>query len=104
VNLVNVNTSVIGRRREIDLSTLIDPAARKKTLAQALRERRPVRFAGNWHDTPVYWRDHLPEHAEITGPAVVEQMDTTILIEPGDVARADAEGNLILTLGGGNGH
>jgi hypothetical protein len=40
-------------------------------------------------DTPVYWRDHLPADAEIAGPAIIEQMDTTIVIEPGDHRDAD---------------
>ncbi len=98
--LVNIVTSVIGVRPPLDLSTLIDAAGRLATLAEAETERRPVWFAGGWHETPVYWRDHLPARARIPGPAIVEQMDATTVIEPGDVADADAEGNLILTVGG----
>jgi N-methylhydantoinase A len=101
VNLVNANTSVIGKRPALDLSTLIDPAGRADMLAKARTGVRPVRFDGAWHDTPVYWRDHLPLDAVIRGPAIVEQMDTTVLIEPGDVARGDREGNLIVEIGGG---
>ncbi|WP_075217943.1 hydantoinase/oxoprolinase family protein [Mongoliimonas terrestris] len=97
-NLVNVNTSVIGRRAEIDLSALIDAHHRKGSLEEATTGRRPVWF-GAFVDTPIYWRDHLPADAVIEGPAVVEQMDTTILIEPGDTARQDADGNLVITLG-----
>ncbi|UVC06518.1 hydantoinase/oxoprolinase family protein [Rhizobium sp. TH2] len=97
-NLVNVNTSVIGRRAEIDLSMLIDPAGRKANLAEAKTGSRDVWF-GKWVETPVYWRDHLPADAEISGPAIVEQMDTTIIIEPGDHAVQDRDGNIIITLG-----
>lgn len=97
-NLVNVNTSVIGRRDEIDLSALIDASGRKATLDQARTGSRPVWF-GRWIDTPVYWRDHLPLVATIAGPAIIEQMDTTILIEPGDVAQQDRDGNIIITIG-----
>ncbi len=96
-NLVNVNTSVIGRRAEIDLSVLIDPTGRKATLADAQTGSRKVWF-GQWLETPVYWRDHLPADATIIGPAIVEQMDTTIIIEPGDVAAQDRDGNIIITL------
>ncbi len=99
-NLVNINTSVIGLRPSLDLSTLIDPKGRRNTASDALRERRPVRFDGAWHDTPVYWRDHLPLSVEIRGPAIIEQMDTTILIEPGDLARGDDEGNIIVEIKG----
>ncbi len=104
-NLVNANCSVIGARAELDLSALIDPAERKATLEDAILSRRPVWFAlgdsgGGWHDTPVYWRDHLPEGFTLTGPAIVQQMDTTLLIEPGDRATGDADGNIIVEIGG----
>ena len=97
--LVNVNTSVIGRRPEVDLSLLIDASGRKLTLAEALTGTRPVWFH-EWIDTPVYWRDHLPARAALTGPAIVEQMDCTLVLEPGDHAEQDADGNLIVTVRG----
>ena len=97
--LVNVNTSVIGQRPPLDLSTLIDPAGRK-TQAEAQTGRRAVHFGGHVHDTPVYWRDHLPLDVALTGPAIIEQMDTTILIEPGDRATGDAQGNILIHVGG----
>ena len=99
-SLVNVNTSVIGRRTEIDLSMLIDAAGRKATLAEAQTGTRPVWFDG-WRETPIYWRDHLPIKATISGPAIIEQMDTTIILEPGDVATQDDDGNIIISIGAG---
>lgn len=99
-NLVNVNTSVIGSRPPLDLSLLIDPAGRRETMADALMPSRKVMFDGAWHETPVYWRDHLPVDAEIRGPAIIEQMDTTVLIEPDDLAKGDAEGNIVITIEG----
>lgn len=99
-NVVNVNCSIIGVRTELDLSALIDPAERKETLADAILTTRPVYVAGDWHDTPVYWRDHLPDGFEITGPAIVQQMDTTLLIDPGDVAIGDDHGNILVQIKG----
>ncbi|NTG47805.1 hydantoinase/oxoprolinase family protein [Agrobacterium rhizogenes] len=99
-SLVNVNTSVIGRRTEIDLSMLIDAAGRKSTLAEAQTGTRSVWFDG-WRETPIYWRDHLPIKATISGPAIIEQMDTTIILEPGDVATQDDDGNIIISIGAG---
>ncbi|PVB60117.1 hydantoinase/oxoprolinase family protein [Labrenzia sp. 011] len=99
-SLVNVNCSVIGRRSEIDLSLLIDPAGRKASLQDAMSGRRDVWF-DSLVDTPIYWRDHLPLDAEITGPAIIEQMDTTIVIDPGDKAVQDPDGNIIIELGAG---
>ncbi|TPK82346.1 hydantoinase/oxoprolinase family protein [Mesorhizobium sp. B2-4-13] len=98
-NLVNLNTSVTGVRPAIDLSRLIDPAGRARTLDGARREIRPVWYAGRWHDTSVYSREKLPLDAVIEGPAILEQMDATTVLEPGDCARSDADGNIIIDIG-----
>ncbi|MBZ9990320.1 hydantoinase/oxoprolinase family protein [Mesorhizobium sp. BH1-1-5] len=98
-NLVNLNTSVTGVRPQIDLSRLIDPAGRGATLEEARREIRPVWYHGIWHDTPVYARERLPLDATIEGPAILEQMDATTVLEPGDRARSDADGNIIIDIG-----
>jgi N-methylhydantoinase A len=92
-NLVNLNVSVIGERPALDLSRLIDPAGRKHTAEAS--DTRKVWFDG-WHDTPVYWRDHLPLELDLQGPAIIEQMDTTIVIDPGARVTSDADGNLIV--------
>lgn len=99
-NLVNLNTSVIGMRPDIDLSRLIDPAGRAVRLDDARLETRPVWFDGKWHDTPVYAREKLPLDAVVNGPAIIEQMDATTVLEPGDVARSDRDGNLIIEIAG----
>ncbi|MEO1313926.1 MAG: hydantoinase/oxoprolinase family protein, partial [Pseudomonadota bacterium] len=97
VIVVNANTSVIGVRPEVDLTALIDPAGRKPEAAPMAH--RPVFFNGIWIDTPIYWRDHLPLEATLVGPAIITQMDTTILVEPGDHAVGDLSGNLIIHVG-----
>lgn len=97
-NVVNANCSVIGARPALDLSALIDPSQRRATLAEAETGRRAV-FFDDWYETPVYWRDHLPEGFDLPGPAIVQQMDTTVLIEPGCHARGDAEGNIVIEVG-----
>ncbi len=97
--LVNLNLSVIGVRPGLDLRALLDPGARAATLAEARTRTRPVWFDG-WRETPVYDRAKLPGDAALEGPAIVEQMDTTLVIEPGDRAAVDAEGNLVVTIGG----
>jgi N-methylhydantoinase A/oxoprolinase/acetone carboxylase beta subunit len=44
--------------------------------------------------TPVLDRARLPIDARITGPAIVEQPDTTTVIPPGWAAQVKASGNL----------
>ena len=97
-NLVNLNTTVVGAMPEPDLRGLLDPAAQQATLDEAITGQRPVRFDGRFHQTPVYWREGLPKHAKIIGPAIINQMDTTSLIEPGDHVTIDRHNNLIVHL------
>ncbi|GAB1478454.1 hydantoinase/oxoprolinase family protein [Paracoccaceae bacterium] len=95
-NLVNLNCSVIGERPELDLSRLIDPAERRAR--PEVTAMRAVWFGG-WHQVPVYWRDHLPLDLDLQGPAIIEQMDTTVIVEPGCRVASDADGNLIIEVG-----
>lgn len=98
-NLVNLNTAVIGRRPSIDLGKLIKPGGRAPVLDGAKSGERPVWFDGEWVETPIYWRDFLPIDAAFEGPAIIEQMDTTTVVEPGQRVSSDADGNLIITVG-----
>jgi N-methylhydantoinase A len=49
--------------------------------------------------TPVYWRPDIPCGREIAGPAIVEQLDSTTLIFPGDRAMVDDAGNIMIEIG-----
>ena len=61
---------------------------RAPTLKAAQIGERRVWFADGWQQTPVYARDKLPKDAAFDGPAILEQLDCTTVIEPGDkVAR-----------------
>lgn len=68
----------------------------------ALRGRRPVYFwqLHDFVDTPVYERKDLPSGAELIGPAIIEQFDTTSVIPPRATARVHNSGALLVTLKG----
>jgi N-methylhydantoinase A len=97
--IVNLNTSVIWIRAHVSLENLLPAAERSATLEGALTETRPVRFDGKWHDTPVYQRERLPIDGHIEGPAILEQLDATTVINPGDEADCDPHGNIIIKVG-----
>ncbi|MDQ0376008.1 hydantoinase/oxoprolinase family protein [Amycolatopsis thermophila] len=67
----------------------------------AIRATREVYLpeSGGFTTTPVYDRKLLRPGHRIEGPAVVEQMDTTTLLLPGDVAVVDELRNLVVTVG-----
>ncbi|WP_374448947.1 hydantoinase/oxoprolinase family protein [Stella sp.] len=96
--LSNLRTAVFGRRPRVDFAIFAPPAGGR--LEDARTGARPVHFAGQWLETPVYARDRLPVGAAIAGPAIVTQLDTTILIDPGATATVDPVGNLVIAVGG----
>ena len=93
MRVLNLRTAVIGERPKLDLAALAPPAQAR--LADADRGTRPVWFAERL-ETRIWDRLALPAGAVIHGPAVLEQPDATILIEPGQHGRVDRFGNLIL--------
>jgi N-methylhydantoinase A len=95
--LVNLHTAAIGRRRPVSLEAVAQGEPRA-TLREAAVERRSVWFGAGWTDTPVYRREWLPVGASFDGPAVIEQLDCTTLIEPGCRVERDRLGNLIITV------
>jgi N-methylhydantoinase A len=92
--LLNLRTAVVGRRPKFDLSTLApEPGG---SVGASLRTHRQVHMGGDWHNTPIYTRLTLPIGAVIDGPAILEQPDTTILIEPHLKGVVDSLGNVIV--------
>jgi N-methylhydantoinase A len=59
--------------------------------------RRPVYVKDEgWLDTPVLDRSRLREGTPYPGPVIVEQLDTTTWIPPGDIATVDVHGNIVV--------
>jgi N-methylhydantoinase A len=87
--IVSLKTSVQGIRDQP--ARRLDPPSRRPPPEAS---RRPVYFGG-WIDTPIYRRWALKPGMAFEGPAIVEQSDTTTVIEPGMAARIDAYGNLL---------
>ena len=97
VEVVNVRLTAFGRTRR----GAAEGAATGPADLPAPEEIRPVWFGPHAPaDTPVFDRSRLRTGAEIVGPAIVEQLDATTVVHPGDRARVDAHANLNITLGG----
>jgi N-methylhydantoinase A len=94
VRIVSLRVAAIGRRPDFDFSVFAP--APTLSLAEAQRGTRLVWFSGGWCDATIWSRLDIPTGARIAGPAILEQSDATIVIEPGMAARVDALGNLIV--------
>ena len=95
VRILNLRVAAIGRRPKFDLSILGPPV--DASLESAGSGARQVWYEGRWWETPVYRRLDIPTGARISGPAVLEQPDTTIFIDPDLDGEVDRFGNLILS-------
>src|SRR4029450_8351423 len=56
---------------------------------------------GDFDTTPVYWGEQLLPGNLISGPAIIQVPDTTIVVHPGQTARLDPYGNVLIDLDGG---
>ena len=98
-NIVNANTTVQGHKVPFDISLLNNKLDKRFNLNDALLEYRKVYFKDKFLSTPIYSRDKMPFEFEIKGPAIIEQMDTTTLIEPNDRVYGDNLGNMFIEVG-----
>ena len=92
VRVLNLRVAVVGRRPTFDLS-VISPAANTRT---TMTGERDVWVDGGWHSARIYERLSLPVGERIHGPAVLEQPDATIFIDPGLEGVVDGYGNLLV--------
>ena len=82
-------------RPHIDLAAL-GRGAHAKDAAGAQLAEREVWFEGGFRPVPVYARECLPVDVAFEGPAIIEQLDCTTVLEPGNRARLDRWGNLLV--------
>ena len=110
VEVVSIKVQALGRLEKPDIPTL-HPAHGNGGRDGGSRANgngrhgqpdgsRAVCFqSAEWHDTPVYARSRLEAGQRVEGPAVIEQMDSTTVLFPGDVGVVDPWANLVVELG-----
>lgn len=91
VVIVNLRTIAVGRRS----SAALPQSGSTATGMPKASSRRLVHFNA-WHDTPVYLRSDLAPGMQFSGPAIVEQSDTTTVVEPDMTVTVDAKGNMLV--------
>ncbi len=94
VRIVSLRTVATGRRPPFDLSVFAPGADASRQKAH--RGVRPIWIESGWRDADIWSRLDLPAGAVIDAPAILEQPDATIFVDPGLQARVDPFGNLIV--------
>lgn len=95
VEVVNIESTLYGRIDKPKAPKL----GRGVPLQKTLKGYRKAIFdaSGKTTRTPVYDGSKLGAGATVRGPAIIEEVTTTIVIEPGWTARLDASGSYVIT-------
>lgn len=94
IEIVNARVGALGRTEPPEL--LVDETG--GGASEAIEGKRAVYFEQqrDFVDVPVYSRESLKPSARFSGPAVVDQPDSTVLVPPGWDACVDEYHNLVL--------
>jgi N-methylhydantoinase A len=94
VEVVTYRVAGIGLLPEVKMPTFKPTGAK---LSDAHLGKRKTRFDGAWVDADIYQRERLDVGHTIKGPAIVEQLDATLVLPPGQIAKVDQWKNIIVT-------
>lgn len=101
IEVVNVRLTAVGL---VNKPKLIKEKkfVHKEPQKSAISTTRNVYFEKHdcFKNTPIYLREKLRSGDVFSGPAVIEQYDSTTVVNPGWAAEVDLFGNLVLTLSG----
>jgi len=94
VEVVNLRLIALGKFPKISPLRNIS----KKTLEIKPVSHRKVYFEGKYQNTPIYNRNDFLPGCKIEGPAIIEQLDSTIFVLPNILIEAENHGNIIMNL------
>lgn len=97
VELVNLRLAGFGLLDKPQWVSPADGASPSKPEPVAMR--RVYFKKEGFVETPVYDRESLPQQFTMQGPAIIEQIDTTVLMTPEDRLETDQDGNIIIKWG-----
>jgi N-methylhydantoinase A len=95
VEVVNIESTVFGRI----LKPKLPKYGKGSGVKAALKGYRKAIFdvSGKATKTPIYDGEMIGTGARIVGPAIIEEVTTTVVIEPGWTAVLDATGSYVIT-------
>jgi N-methylhydantoinase A len=96
IQIVNLRLTALGDPDPLTLPPLARAAGPDPAGARV--GERPAYFdeAGDFVPTPIYRRERLLAGHRLDGPAIVEQMDSTTVVLPGQHATVDERANLLI--------
>jgi N-methylhydantoinase A len=97
IEYVSCRVQAVGEARKAPHS-LIEGG---RSLDEARAGARPVYIDAKtgWRDAAIYDREKLPLFTDIPGPAIINEMSATTLVLPGQSAKMDVFGNIVVETG-----
>jgi len=93
VQIVSLRVAAIGEIPPLAVRDVPEPAA-----ADALKSRRKLWFRQNGAvEAAIYDRRYMRSGLALTGPAVIESLESTILVPPGWAASVNDDGFVLMT-------
>lgn len=98
VEIVNCRLQAVGNVAKAPLREI----SAAGSVAAAVTGTRKIYFGAScgWLEAQVYARPELPAGSSLDGPAVIEEMSSTVLLAPGQSAAVDRIGNLVINVKG----
>ncbi|CAM4266805.1 hydantoinase/oxoprolinase family protein [Jeotgalicoccus halotolerans] len=95
LEIVNIKIQALGK---LEKPKMIETDTEEGT---ALKEEREVFYEeSGWIHVSVYDKNKLKVEESVTGPAIIEEQSTSIILHDGDVLQKDKYGNLVIEIGG----
>ncbi len=102
---MHLRSYAIGVMPKLELASI--PARDGGSPDDAIVDRRAVLFARDGerssHETPFYDRSALRADDTISGPAVIEQLDSTTVLAPGTLSKVLGDGTIVIDVEGERG-
>lgn len=97
IEIINLRITAVGRVEKTGLETI---SGSGEPVESAIKNTRKLYFQEykGWKDVPVYDRNKMYTGHTISGPAVIEERITTIVVHPGWNARIDAFANVVMEM------
>ena len=93
MQIVSVRLTAIGATAPLAIRDSVAPAG-----TDALKAKRQLWFRDSGVvDATIYDRKRMPAGFAVAGPAVIESLESTILVPPGWQAEMNADGFVLLT-------
>jgi len=94
VHIISVRLAAIGATPPVPIRDKVAPAR-----SDAVKDKRQIWFRATGSvEATIYDRRRMPSGLAVTGPAVIESLESTILVPPAWQARMNEDGYVLLTV------